>query len=345
MALALDPSQREAVETDAPIFCCACPGSGKTRVLIAKTAHILKRDPDARVLMTTFSRDAVNEMHDRLLREKTLSKSDISRVTIGTFHALALRQLKSSGQDIRLLSPVEVRHLCVQALRETRSDLASDDAEAVIARCKSDSGYGVRNPEHARLTRAYTQKQRATGGHDFMDILLAANAGMKNRSIPPFPVTHLLADEFQDIDRAQLDWLLLHIQANRAIACAVGDDDQSIYAFRRSMGYAGIQFFIEATHARMINLDINYRSTAAIVESASRMIAFNKGRIDKRIRVYRGAGILPTVLTESEQDTQAMKIVRRLDKLCAGNPVPRPWPNPDSEPFRFGVKKGFEQFS
>jgi superfamily I DNA/RNA helicase len=337
---ALDPSQRDAVETGETIFCCACPGSGKTRVLVAKVAHILKQDASAQVLMTTFSKDAVNEMRDRLQHEKTLSRADFSRVTIGTFHALALRQLKESGQDIRLLSSVETRHLCVQALRETRCDLAPEEAEAVIARCKSDPGYEAQNPEHARLARAYTRGQRAIGRYDFTDILLAANEGMRNRSIQPFPATHFLADEFQDIDRAQLDWLLFHIQANGAAACAVGDDDQSIYAFRRSMGYAGIQLFIEATHARMINLNVNYRSTAAIIESASRLIAFNKNRIDKRVRVYRGAGILPTVLTESEQDTQAMKIVRRLDKICAGNPVPKPWPNADSEPFRFGVRKG-----
>jgi superfamily I DNA/RNA helicase len=333
----LNEAQQVAVESDAPILCCACPGSGKTRVLIAKVRHILKTHPDPRIVMTTFSRDAADEMLERIKREKGLSREQLDRLTIGTFHSLALRQLKEVGKVGKILSDIESRHLINRALHDTGLEVSIEDADAEIARCKADKEYAAANPDMARLTSVYRRHQLAMGGQDFTDLLLLANDMMATKKIKPIRATHLMADEFQDIDQMQYDWLMRHIAQNPGL-CAVGDDDQSIYGFRRSLGYKGMMDFVAATGATIITLDTNYRSTDGIVSAASKLIAYNADRVQKQIKAARGHGPLPTVIGLSKEDSQAMRIVHSLDKLCASNEVPEPLPN--REPYRFGVKSG-----
>jgi superfamily I DNA/RNA helicase len=339
MTSKFNDAQRDAIESTDSVFVCACPGSGKTRVLVARVARILKEDQRAKVLMTTFSREAVNEMINRVKLDKTIPPAALKNLTVGTFHALALRQLRAVKPDIRLLSNIELWHLISKAIPIARIAITFEDADAVIARCKADPQFEQDNPEFSRLTQCYRDLQKKTGSWDFTDLLIETNIAMEAGRIPPIEAQHILADEFQDIDKPQLEWVLHHIR-QKSVVCAVGDDDQSIYGFRRALGYAGIEEFIEAVGARKILMGINYRSTQAIVDHAVKLIELNQQRLPKEITVYRGAGIVPTVLTESEQDTQVQKIVRRLDKICANNPIPPPWPTPTSDPYRFGVRKG-----
>ena len=145
----LNEAQQRAVESEDPILCCACPGSGKTRVLIAKVRHILRTHHDPRIVMTTFSRDAAEEMLDRIQKEKGLSREQLSRLTIGTFHSLALRQLKEIGKIGKILSDIETRHLINRALHDTGLEITPDEAEANIARCKADKEFAKAYPELA----------------------------------------------------------------------------------------------------------------------------------------------------------------------------------------------------
>lgn len=332
----LNHAQRRAVESDGPVLCCACPGSGKTRVLIAKVRHVLRTHPDPWIVMTTFSRDAADEMQERIRAEKDLAQR-LDRLTIGTFHALAVRQLKVAGTLGKILSEVETRHIIQRALADTGLEVSPEDAEAGIAHCKSDRAFAETHPELATLTVRYRVLQEAVGGMDFTDLMLMANDHMKAGRIPPLRATHLFADEYQDIDALQYQWLMNHLaQSPAPVPCAVGDDDQSIYGFRRSLGYRGMMDFVAATGAEIITLDTNYRSQGGIVESAGKLIAYNTDRIAKHVNVARGPGPVPQVIRLSANDIQSMRLIHLLDQVCAKNRVPEALPNRD--PLRFGVK-------
>ena len=335
----LNASQLTAVESDDPILCCACPGSGKTRVLIARVCRILASPGNHRVLMMTFSRDAADEMLARIRKEKGIAPEQMARVTVGTFHALALRQLREIGRAGKILSEIETRHLTERALYDTGNRFSLEDAVAGIARCKAESEYAARFPELDALTQAYQARLAETGGQDFTDIILRANALMDAGELKPIAATHVLADEFQDIDSAQYAWLMHHLdQCPKPVACAVGDDDQSIYGFRRSLGYQGMMNFVADAGARIVTLDTNYRSTAGIIGASSQLIAYNIDRVPKRIIAARGDGPPPRVIELAPGASQAQRIVDILDRMCAGNINPPPLHSGKS--YRFGVRAG-----
>ena len=337
MKLQLNAAQRDAVEAADNILCCACPGSGKTRVLTAKVRHVLAVHPDPRIVMTTFSRDAANEMVKRIKEDKhnPISEQALSRLNIGTFHSLALRQLREVKQVGKLLSEIQTRHLIHRSLHDTRMELSLEDADAFIARCKSDQRFAEENPDYAKLTACYRKHQEEMGALDFTDLLIMANAMMADGRLKPIKATHLFSDETQDIDRMQYDWLMHHCVQN-PVLCAVGDDDQSIYGFRRSLGYRGMMDMAAATGARIVQLDTNYRSTGGIVDAASRLISGNIDRVPKTITAHRGAGPAPRLINLEKDDCQASRIIQMLDKICANNPAPRGFTMPASGmPYRF----------
>lgn len=330
----LNPAQQDAVQTSDNIVCCACPGSGKTHVLIEKVKFVLRNHPDPRILMTTFSRDAADEMLRRVKKDPSIDPQSLSRLVIGTFHSLALQQLRQAGKAGKVLSDLEAQHLIQRSLVELRSNIEPREADAVIARCKSDPAFAARNPDYAALTERYKHHLKDTGAQDFTDLLLHANELMATGVIKPIRATHVFGDEFQDIDQLQYDWLMHHLAQN-PVACAVGDDDQAIYAFRRSLGHRGMMDFMAATGARIIHLSTNYRSTQGIVASASRLIEGNVDRVPKKITAIRGDGPPPTVVRIPKDGDQAMTIVHALDSICAGNEPPPTLPG--RKPYRFGV--------
>lgn len=291
--------------------------------------------------MTTFSRDAAEEMARRLVNPKKvgLKPAQVSRITIGTFHSLGLRQLRTIGRAGKVVSDVEARHLVFKALVGSGSHLPFDEAEAAIALFKSDPAYAAANPEHKALVAAYRQQLDAIGANDFADMLILANQLMDSGDLAPIPATHIMADEFQDIDRVQYEWLMKHIgQKGHPVATAVGDDDQSIYGFRRSLGFRGMRDFVADTGADIIHLDTNYRSTAGILDSAGQLIAYNIDRVNKKITAHRGPGPSPTVLTLNKEDNLGNAIVRLLHERLKGREVPPP--PPGRPPYRYAVNPG-----
>ena len=330
----LNEAQQDAVKTTDNILCCACPGSGKTRVLVEKTTHILNVHPNPHIILTTFSRDAANEIKERVYLAIPAEKQ--KRLTIGTFHALALKQLKESGFSSKILSEIEVETLMLRSIRESGSKLDLESCESVIARCKEDKQYRQDNPKHAKLTKKYCELQREANACDFIDILLLAITGMKVGKISPLRVTHFFADEMQDIDAIQLRWMLLHLN-ERVKSCAVGDDDQSIFGFRKSMGYLGMMNYVEATGSRIIKLDTNYRSTPNIVESANRLIKHNLDRIPKQIKTIRRTGKDPILFVAEDAKDEEQFLISHLDRICGKNP--RPFVADGAFEYRFAVQK------
>ena len=338
MTLALSPAQQDAITANENILCCACPGSGKTRVLVEKVKHVLTTTPDARIILTTFSRDAAREMSERIQVALKAMKQErlMAKLTIGTFHSLAMRQLKQAGLAKRILSPIETEHIIHRSLQLTRLDIHPDEAEAAIYSCKADPVYRARHPREAILTDTYQKELATRNVCDFADLLLQANALMAKGKLAPLDATHVFADEMQDIDAVQLLWLGFHCAGER-IACAVGDDDQSIYGFRAALGYRAMMEFQASTNARIIALDTNYRSVAGILESAGRLIGTNMERVPKQLKAHRGEGAPPKVVFVADETSQALDIIAALDGLCAGNEVPS---TKHATPYRFGVRSG-----
>lgn len=329
----LNEQQRQVVESEGNILVCAGPGSGKTHTVTTKVAYTLSRHPSARILMTTFSRDAAREMRERV--GKLVPAAYQRQLTIGTFHALCLQQLRGHGPVGRILSAIETRHMIELAIADVGIELTPEDADGLIAHCKSSHEFALANPELAEVTACYQRRVEAAGGCDFTDLLLRSIRLMESGDLAPIPATHVLADEYQDIDYVQFRWLTYHL-ANAQSATAVGDDDQAIYGFRRSMGYEGMRLFSEYVGGEVICLSTNYRSTDGIVGAASRLIAFNQDRIAKNITAARGHGATPRVIEVGVLEDQAERIVHELDRICANNPPPKV--EPGVPPYRFTVK-------
>ena len=326
-AVRLNPAQQDAVFSDEALLICACPGSGKTKVLVSKAQHILTSKPAARIILTTFSRDAASEITRRLSGqhqgESEIMKSAAMkrRLTIGTFHALALLQMKRTGWRPNILSGLETEVVVMRALHDANLQMSLRDAIAAIEVIKSRESDEDLQARELTLLNAYQKQMDKREAVDFIDILKRANEQMVLGMVEPLASDYLFADEYQDIDAIQFKWLMLHLQDHR-IPIAVGDDDQSIYGFRRALGYRGMQDFVAATGARIITLDTNYRSTAGIVARAAELISHNIDRVQKTPVAARGNGLDPIVrATQSPQDQQAYLVATIFD-LCKENPLP-----------------------
>lgn len=305
--MTLNAAQKDAVESEENLLCCACPGSGKTRVLVEKVRHVLATHPDPRIVMTTFSRDAANEMLNRIrhsFNEDECPKAEVAakmqRLTIGTFHSLSLRQLqgrvRSTRFSVKWKPGTFSTVVCIKQLNNSAKTegahqrVTVGDLDSPLTLCRMDREFAARNPEFALIARIYCDMLAEAEASDFTDLLLKTNAMMLSREIAPIDATHVFTDEFQDADASQFEWLMHHLGPGR-LGCAVGDDDQSIYSFRNSRGYQGMMNYVAATGARIITLDTNYRSTAGIVDTASNVIRHNIERVAKRIHAGRGQGL------------------------------------------------------
>lgn len=332
-----NPNQKLAVECDTHLLVVAPPGSGKTGTLVGKALRIL-RQPDRRVAMVTFTRAAASEMRERVLAKR--GKTIGTRITAETFHRYALNQLRSLQGAPRLLDNHAMRDLVTSAIAESGAALSYEEALALIESHKSQLSFGAEaagatqaprpspgdaadevatNTAHD-LVRAYQEMLRSRRAVDLMDVVRLAVQGMRAGRIKPLPVSDLLCDEMQDADAWQLQWCLEHARAG-VTTTLVGDDDQSLYAFRHALGYAGMTQFRDEVQAQQINLTINYRSRHEILLAAGAVIRHNVQRLDKEVLCARGTGGTVRALACSSCDDEAKQVV---DMIVASDPE-RTW--------------------
>lgn len=282
----LNPEQQEVVDHDGHSLVVACPGSGKTRVIVVKIGHILSRNAKARVCAVTFTRDAASELKKRLVDDigaEVVNK----RTRVGTFHSLAIRQLRACGQIGKVASPAEQQIFVQRALATCEADITYEEAVQTIEKVKSSRGPVPE--EDSPLYQAYANLLKRAQVDDLYDVLKKSLSLMQAGVVPPYPVEYMLVDEFQDTDEIQLAWVLEHVKANTRVT-VVGDDDQSVYSFRRALGYQGMDRFRSATGATLIALGTNYRCRSEILSAAEQLICHNQERIDKSLRAARGEG-------------------------------------------------------
>jgi len=301
----LNESQREAVEaTDGPVLVLAGAGTGKTRVLITRLAHILLqgRARPGELLAVTFTNKAAREMQERV---GAMLGTPVEGWWVGTFHALAARILRRHAEVVGLKPNFTILDTDDQ-IRLLKQILDARDIDpkrfpprtfsAVIQRWKDRSLMPDKVPEsesgdaldgHAiAVYKDYQQQLKRLNAADFGDLLMLCVELFQTQ-----PDTlkyyqgrfrYIMVDEYQDTNVAQYLWLRLLAMGHQNICC-VGDDDQSIYSWRGAEVGNILRFEQDFAGAKVVRLERNYRSTPHILGAASGLIANNEGRLGKTL--------------------------------------------------------------
>ncbi|MGC2409215.1 MAG: UvrD-helicase domain-containing protein [Methyloceanibacter sp.] len=310
---ALNPEQREAVETlDGPLLVLAGAGTGKTRVLTTRIAHILSlgRARPSQILAVTFTNKAAREMKARV--GQLIGGVVEGMPWLGTFHAIGVKILRRHAELIDLkpsftvLDTDDQIRLLKQLLEAENIDEKRWPARLLAAmidgwknrgltpkRVQDGESFAFANGKGRDLYALYQRRLKELNAADFGDLLLE-----NLRLFQEHPdilaqyqqrLLFMLVDEYQDTNVAQYLWLRLLAQGSRNICC-VGDDDQSIYGWRGAEVDNILRFETDFPGARIIRLERNYRSTAHILGAASGLIAHNQGRLGKTLRTDASAG-------------------------------------------------------
>ena len=290
----LDPEQRAAaLLPDGPAQVIAPAGSGKTTTLIARLGVLLARGvPPSRIGVVTFNRDAAEELSERIARRLAPTHPTATEIEVRTLHAMARQVLVDAGRSVELVRdrlPI-LRTLARRLAGEPHEGEAAAAAPEPAALDTFISAWKVEGrapPETAgALVTAYTATLVERGLIDFDDLLVGALTAMEHdaelRGRWQGRFTHVLVDEFQDVDAAQLRFVRV-LAAPEDNLFVVGDDDQTIYAWRladvrRILGFADMY-----PGAHRVQLATNYRCPRSVIEAAARLIGVNEERFDKRI--------------------------------------------------------------
>ncbi len=301
----LNDAQRQAVETlDGPVLVLAGAGTGKTRVLTTRLAHLLsmRRAFPSQLLAVTFTNKAALEMRERL--EKMIGAST-EGMWLGTFHSVAARILRRHAevvglkQNFTILDTDDQLRLMKQIVQDAGFDEKSVPARSLLGAIERWKDRGL-TPDKAGakdradlargkavdLYRAYQDRLLQVNAADFGDLLLHNLTIFSTRDdiLADYQrrFRYILVDEYQDTNVSQYLWLRLLAQQHKNLCC-VGDDDQSIYSWRGAEIGNILRFEKDFTGAKIVRLEQNYRSTPPILAAASGLIARNAGRLGKTL--------------------------------------------------------------
>jgi DNA helicase-2/ATP-dependent DNA helicase PcrA len=335
----LNEAQRAAVETiDGPLLVLAGAGTGKTRVLTTRFAHILltRRAWPSQVLAVTFTNKAAREMRERV---GAMLGQPVEGMWLGTFHALCARMLRRHAAlvglepNFTILDADDQLRLLKQVMDAERIDTkrwVPPALMAIIQRWKDrgltppritkneDSDFA--NGQASALYAAYQARLRTLSAADFGDLLLHMTEILREQPevLAQYhrQFRYILVDEYQDTNLVQYLWLRLLAQGHHNICC-VGDDDQSIYSWRGAEVENILRFEKDFPGARIVRLEANYRSTAPILAAASGLIAHNEGRLGKTLHPGRADadGDKVEVVSLWDSDEEARMVGDRIESL------------------------------
>jgi DNA helicase II / ATP-dependent DNA helicase PcrA len=290
MLESLDPEQRAAATLpDGPAQIIAPAGSGKTTTLVARLGVLLSRGVAAeRICVVTFNRDAATDLAARVQR-----RLGAAPIEIRTLHALARQVLLSDGEGRQIVADR------LPLLRAARREVAATDDLLPPDPARLDtllSAWKVEGreppPEALPALAAHADLMRLRGALDFDDLVVRAGELLQTdpqvRLAWQSRFSHVCVDEFQDVDAAQLRLVRL-LAAPEDNLFVVGDDDQTIYAWRLADVRRILRFGDDYPSARRVMLATNYRCPAGVIEASARMVAVNRERFEKPIRPPAGA--------------------------------------------------------
>jgi len=333
----LNPEQREAVEAvDGPVLVLAGAGTGKTKVLTTRLAHILAtgRARPWELLAVTFTNKAAREMRERIAH--IIGPSSEGLRWLGTFHSIAAQILRRHAELVGLKSNYTIldtddqERLIKQVLEAENIDTKRWPPKMLAGLIDQWKNRGWRpdqlppaetaqfaNGRGQAMYRLYQERLRILNACDFGDLLLHnltifttqpdVLAEYHNR------FRYLLVDEYQDTNVAQYLWLRLLAQKSQNLCC-VGDDDQSIYGWRGAEVDNILRFERDFPGAKVVRLERNYRSTSHILAAASGLIAANKGRLGKTLWTESQAGEKVVVRGIWDGEAESRLIADEIEK-------------------------------
>ena len=323
----LNQAQREAVSVlDGPVMLLAGAGTGKTRTVTCRIAHMLeKRINPSEILAVTFTNKAASEMRERI--SGMVSKKAAKAMTVCTFHSLCVRILRDGidklgyKKNFSICSHSDQVGLMKQLLVRKGGSLEKVKPDEVLAAISKGKNQGI-DPQDledeyfAMLGVAYQNELRAQNAVDFDDLLLMGEQILSNhtdvREVFRQRFTRVTVDEFQDTNALQMRLLQQLVGPPNYHVCVVGDDDQSIYGWRGAEVANILQFEKFFANPKIIRLEENYRSTHSVLHTANSLIKHNIGRREKILRSTRSAGDPVRIVAMPGDDQEAEFIAEEI---------------------------------
>ena len=333
----LNDAQKKAVlSIEGPLLIVAGAGSGKTKVLTSRIAHIIKTKnafPN-QILAVTFTNKAAKEMHSRV--SKILGSSAVGLSWLGTFHSICAKLLRKHAPAVNLKSNFTIidtddqirliKNIC-KAENIDVKQLAPRYIIAIIDKWKNKGLY----PDEVNINKKdiyektilpvykiYQQKLVELNACDFGDLILHSVKILENnkdiREIYCKNFKYILVDEYQDTNYIQSKWLNLLAERNRNLCC-VGDDDQSIYSWRGAEIKNFLEFDKIYKDTKVIRLEQNYRSTENILTVASSLISNNENRVGKTLKSTMEAGDLIQLNCFKNGKDEAIGVSDEVEKI------------------------------
>lgn len=338
----LNASQRLAVEhIDGPMMVIAGAGSGKTRVLTYRIAHMINLGVDPfNILALTFTNKAAREMNERI--HHIVGSSESRNLTMGTFHSVFSRILRYNAERIgyptnfTIYDTQDSKSLMKDIIKELSLDDKTYKPSMVLGRISAAKNNLIsaedyaenpeiqtediqsRRPEMARIYKTYVNRCQKAGAMDFDDLLFQTNVLLRD-----FPdvlqyyqhkFRYILVDEYQDTNYAQY-LIVKKLAAVFENICVVGDDAQSIYSFRGANIQNILNFKKDYPDFQLFKLEQNYRSTKSIVEAANSVIARNQDQIKKEVWTENELGKPITILRTLTDNEEGKTVANRIFDL------------------------------
>ncbi len=332
----LNPPQREAVvTTEGPLLVLAGAGSGKTRVLTHRVAHLIDQGTAPwSILAITFTNKAAKEMKDRIERLVGESADDI---WVSTFHSCCARILRRDIEKLGYQRSFSIYDdddqmglvkALVKELNLNDKMYPAREIKTIISDAKNklltprewlrEAGDDFRNQKIHDVFARYEKRLKESNALDFDDLLMKTMTLLTEHA----PVleyyrrkfNYILVDEYQDTNLAQYELVRLLAGEKRNV-CVVGDDDQSIYGWRGADIRNILEFEKDFPGCKVIKLEQNYRSTGNILDAANQVIAHNAGRKEKALWTDRGEGEKIRVYTAEDERDEAAFVCAQLENI------------------------------
>ena len=325
----LNPQQRDAVtHINGPILVLAGAGSGKTRVIIYRIAHLLSQGISPKhILAVTFTNKAAAEMKKRI--EQFNETMDINGLWINTFHSASLRILRAHypKKNFTIYDESDKSTVVKAVLKETNYDVKPNSVGSFISQCKNKmqtpSNHKPINFWEERMLNCYKLYQEQLEKHnglDFDDIIMKTihlfQESPQVLSHYQTRFNYLMVDEYQDTNYSQ--YLLIRMLAEKHHnICVVGDDDQSIYGFRGADISNILNFEKDYLSIKTVRLEQNYRSTKPILDTANRVIEFNRNRKGKQLWTEKTVGAKVEFRLLRNEHDEANFVVRTISEAMS----------------------------
>jgi DNA helicase-2/ATP-dependent DNA helicase PcrA len=338
----LNPEQRAAVETlDGPVLVLAGAGTGKTRALTTRIAHILAlgKARAYEILAVTFTNKAAREMRERV--EMLVGEGAQAMQWLGTFHAISAKILRRHAElvglkpNFTILDTDDQIRLLKQVLQAENIDDKRWPARALAQRIDGWKNRGLSpkqvpagdaesfaNGKGAALYALYQERLKILNAVDFGDLLLESLRLFRENPdvLADYQrrFKYVLVDEYQDTNTVQYLWLRLIAsgrEQGRQNLCCVGDDDQSVYGWRGAEVENILRFEQDFPGAKIVRLERNYRSTGHILAAASHLIAHNEGRLGKTLFTDGDDGEKPMLTGVWDSQEEARVIGEDIEQL------------------------------